>query len=119
MNGPGSGGTCGRCVRAAPVRLGVIPALPSIPPRLDHAAKNLAEDYPGRGRFLQADERALFERYVPQMDQSGTVLASPFSGAAHLYALFGQDVRLPVAGMAYSDLDRDLLYAVEIGRAHV
>src|SRR5699024_5932630 len=82
------------------------------PPRLDNAAKNLAEDYPGRGRFLQADERALFERYVPQMDQSGTVLASPFSGAAHLYALFGQDVRLPVAGMAYSDLDRDLLYAV-------
>ena len=92
--------------------LGVIAALTSVPPRLDNAAKNLAEDYPGRGRFLQADERALFERYVPQMDQSGTVLASPFSGAAHLYALFGQDVRLPVAGMAYSDLDRDLLYAV-------
>ena len=101
-----------RPLLTALVVLGVIAALTSVPPRLDNAAKNLAEDYPGRGRFLQADERALFERYVPQMDQSGTVLASPFSGAAHLYALFGQDVRLPVAGMAYSDLDRDLLYAV-------
>src|SRR5699024_1366557 len=69
--------------------------------------------YPGRGRFLQAGERALFEQHVPRMDPDGTVRASPFSGAAHLYALFGQDVRLPVAGMAYTDLDRDLIYATE------
>ncbi|MFC7376614.1 DUF6541 family protein [Brachybacterium sp. GCM10030267] len=91
----------------------VIAALASIPARSDNAAKNLAADYPGRGRFLQPDERALFEQHVPEMDQDGTVLASPFSGAAHLYAMFGQDVRLPVAGMAYTDLDRDLIYATE------
>lgn len=95
------------------VVLAVVATLLSVSPRLDNAAKNLSADYPGRGRFLQADERALFEQHVPLMDQDGTVLASPFSGAAHLYALFGQDVRLPVAGMAYSDLDRDLIYAVE------
>ncbi|WP_245822856.1 DUF6541 family protein [Brachybacterium avium] len=91
----------------------VLLTLTSVPARSDNAAKNLAADYPGRGRFLQADERLLFEQHVPQMDPEGTVLASPFSGAAHLYALFGQDVRLPVAGMAYTDLDRDLLYATE------
>ncbi|WP_304502154.1 DUF6541 family protein [Brachybacterium sp. FME24] len=91
----------------------VIATLASIPARSDNAAKNLAAQYPGRGRYLQVEERALFEQYRPQMDASGTVLASPFSGAAHLYALFGQDVRLPVAGMSYTDLDRDLIYATE------
>lgn len=91
----------------------VLLALGSIPARDDNAAKNLAAHYPGRGRFLQTDERALFEEHVPQMDSAATVLASPFSGAAHLYALYGQDVRLPVAGMAYSDLDRELIYATE------
>ncbi|GAA1489949.1 DUF6541 family protein [Brachybacterium sacelli] len=100
-------------VTAVLVVAAVLATLASIPARTDNAAKNLAADYPGRGRFLQADERALFEQHVPQMDPDGTVLASPFSGAAHLYALFGQDVRLPVAGMAYTDLDRDLIYATE------
>ena len=91
----------------------LIASLASIPTRSDNAAKNFALDYPGRGRFLQADELALFQEYVPQMDHGGTVLASPFSGAAHLYAMYGQDVRLPVAGMAYTDLDRELLYATK------
>src|SRR5699024_2930461 len=100
-------------VTAVLVVVAVLAALTSIPARSDNAAKNLAAHYPGRGRFLQADERALFEQHVPRMDPDGTVLASPFSGAAHLYALFGQDVRLPVAGMAYTDLDRDLIYATE------
>ena len=100
-------------VTAVLVIAAVLASLASIPARSDNAAKNLAADYPGRGRFLQADERALFEQYAPRMDREGTVLASPFSGAAHLYALQGQDVRLPVAGMAYTDLDRDLIYATE------
>lgn len=112
----GGSGAARRPATAATVILviaAVVAALSSLPTRSDDAAKNLAADYPGRGRFLQADERALFEQYVPQMDQDGTVLASPFSGAAHLYAMFGQDVRLPVAGMAYTDLDRELIYATE------
>ncbi|WP_394215765.1 DUF6541 family protein [Brachybacterium vulturis] len=102
-----------RAVTAGLAVAAVLLTLTSVPARSDDAAKNLAADYPGRGRFLQADERLLFEQHVPQMDPEGTVLASPFSGAAHLYALFGQDVRLPVAGMAYTDLDRDLIYATE------
>ncbi|WP_114855590.1 DUF6541 family protein [Brachybacterium sp. YJGR34] len=100
-------------VVAVLVAAAVVAGLASIPARSDNAAKNLAPDYPGRGRFLQAEERELFEQEVPAMDPDGTVLASPFSGAAHLYAMFGQDVRLKVAGMAYSDLDRDLIYATE------
>ncbi|MGO2819245.1 MAG: DUF6541 family protein [Brachybacterium tyrofermentans] len=102
-----------RTVTVILVIAAVAAALSSVPSRSDNAAKNLAADYPGRGRFLQADERALFEQYVPEMDQDGTLLASPFSGGAHLYAMFGQDVRLPVAGMAYTDLDRQLIYATE------
>ena len=84
-----------------------------MPTRLDDAAKNLVADYPGRGRFLQADERALFEEHAPQMDPDGVILASPYSGAAHMYALYGLSVRLPVLGMSYSEEDRDLLYATE------
>lgn len=102
-----------RAVVGVLVVAAVLAALSSLPTRSENAAKNLEAEHPGRGRFLQEDERALFEQHVPQMDPDGTVLASPFSGAAHLYALFGQDVRLPVAGMAYTDLDRELIYATE------
>lgn len=95
------------------VVLAVAAAGSTVPTRLDNAARNLVADYPGRGRFLQADERALFERHAPGMDPDGVILASPYSGAAHMYALYGLSVRLPVLGMTYSDEDRDLLYATE------
>lgn len=102
-----------RALTAVLVVLAVLLSVGSVDARLDNAAKNLEADYPGRGRFLQADERELFDRYVPQMDSDGVVLASPYSGAAQLYALYGQAVRFPVGGMSYTDLDRDLIYAVE------
>lgn len=111
-SGPGRAGLPRAAVVVA-VALAVLAAGSSVPTRLDNAAKNLAADYPGRGRFLQADERALFAQHAPQMDPDGVILASPYSGAAHLYALYGLSVRLPVLGMSYSDLDRDLLYATE------
>jgi hypothetical protein len=103
----------GRPLVVGLVLLAVLAAGTTIPARLDDAAKNLVADYPGRGRFLQADERALFEQHAPQMDPDGVILASPYSGAAHMYALYGLSVRLPVLGMSYSDEDRDLLYATE------
>src|SRR5690606_27107532 len=86
-----------RLAAGALVALAVVAVLSSLPPRLDNAAKNLAEDYPGRGRFLQADERAQFARVGPQLEQEGSILASPYSGAAHMYALHGLRVHLPVA----------------------
>src|SRR5699024_4596450 len=56
----------------------VIAAPSSIPTRLDAAAKNPAEDYPGRGRFLQSDELAQFARVAPQLADGTTILASPY-----------------------------------------
>ena len=108
-----AGSGIGRPLTAGLVLLALLAAGSTVPTRLDDAAKNLVADYPGRGRFLQADERALFEEHAPQMDPDGVILASPYSGAAHMYALYGLSVRLPVLGMSYSDEDRDLLYATE------
>ena len=111
-NGRPAGGI-GRPLTVGLVLLALLAAGSTVPTRLDDAAKNLVADYPGRGRFLQADERALFEEHAPQMDPDGVILASPYSGAAHMYALYGLSVRLPVLGMSYSEEDRDLLYATE------
>lgn len=108
----GSARPVGRTVTAVLVGLALVAVGSSLPTRLDHARMNAALEYPGRGRFLQADELAAFARVAPQMDRDGTILASPFSGAAHLYALEGQSVRFPVAGMATTPEDRALLTAV-------
>ncbi|WP_299304590.1 DUF6541 family protein [uncultured Brachybacterium sp.] len=99
---------------SALVVVAAVVTLASVPARSDNAAKNLAAEYPGRGRFLQADERAMFEQHVPLLDPDATVLASPFSGAAHLYALYGQDVHFTVAGMSGRDLDTQLLTAATL-----
>ena len=99
---------------AALVVIAVLGVLSSVPPRLDNAAKNLAQDYPGRGRFLQADELAEFARFAPQMDTSTRILASPYSGAAHMYALHGLPAYLPVAGVALTDDDRAVIEAVPL-----
>lgn len=106
-----------RLVVAALIALTATAVLSSVPPRLDNAAKNLAEHYPGRGRFLQADERAQFARVAPQLDREQSILASPYSGAAHMYALHGAGVHLPVAGMALSDADRAAIEAVPLAGA--
>ena len=78
----------------------------SLPTRADNAAKNLAPDYPGRGRFLQADEREAWAQAAPTMDKSLRVMANPFSGASHMYALHGQPVYFPVAGISLVPADR-------------
>ena len=106
-----------RGAAAALVALAVLAALSSIPTRLDDAAKNLSEDYPGRGRFLQSDELAEFARIAPQLADGTSILASPYSGAAHMYALHGLSVRLPVAGMALTDADRAAIEAVPLAGA--
>ena len=84
----------------------------SVPVRLDNAAKNLAENYAGRGRFLQADELAAFAEVAPQLDSDRTILASPYSGAAHMYALHGLHAYFPVAGVAVAERDRASIEAV-------
>lgn len=101
-------------VLAVLVVLALIAVGSSIPPRLDNAAKNLAETYPSRGRFLQADELEAWARVAPEMDKDLKVIASPFSGASHMYAIHGQAVHFPVAGMNLSPLDGNLIQSVPL-----
>lgn len=96
------------------VTLAVGAALGSIPARSDDAAKNIASEYPGRGRFLQQDELAAWARVAPQMDPELRVMSSPFTGASHMYALQGQQVYFPVAGISLSDEDRNLIWSVPL-----
>jgi hypothetical protein len=96
------------------VAVAVVATLGSIPSRSDNAAKNFSSEYPGRGRFLQADERRLFAQYAPTMDPAKTLLASPFSGGAHMYALEGVNVHFTVAGMSGRDVDAELLAAAPL-----
>jgi hypothetical protein len=92
--------------------IAVLIAGTSLAPRMDNANKNFALDYPGRGRFLQADELEAWAQADPHMDHSKKVLSSPFSGASHMYALHGQQVSFPVAGMSLTDQDRELIHAL-------
>lgn len=93
------------------VLLAVVAAAGSIPARLDYAARNLAPEYGNRGRFLQADELAAWERLAPQLDRNKKVLASPFTGGSHMYAIHGQQVHVPVAGTSLRQRDHLIIQA--------
>lgn len=101
-----------RPLTAGLIVLAVLLAGSSIPTRHDNAAKNLAAVYDGRGRFLQPDETEAFAQFSTQMDHRYVLLASPFSGAAHMYALQGMNVRFPVAGMSFKGSDEEVVKAV-------
>ena len=103
-----------RALAGVLVAAGLAAALMSVPARLDHAAKNLAPVHDHRGRFLQTDERAAWAEVAPRMDTGLAVLASPFSGASHMYAIHGQDVHFPVAGMTLSTTDGNLMQSVAL-----
>lgn len=94
--------------------LALAAALSSIPFRDADAAKNLQPEYPGRGRFLQPGEHQEFASALPKMDPNLSILASPYSGAAHMYALEDANVYFPVAGMALSKKDRAVINAVPL-----
>lgn len=94
------------------VCLALIAAGSSLPVRHGNAMKNLAPFQDGRGRFLQPDELAAFAAVAEQMDHRYVLLASPFSGASHMYALHGMNVRFPVAGMSFKGTDEDVVAAV-------
>lgn len=101
-----------RPLTAGLVVLAVLLTGSSVPARHDNASKNLASVYEGRGRFLQPDEREAFADVADQMDHRYVLLASPFSGAAHMYALHGMNVRFPVAGMSFKGFDEEVVRAV-------
>lgn len=87
--------------------------LASIPQRYDYASMNLAAEYNLRGRFLQPGEREAFAQIAPRLDPSLSVLASPYSGAAHMGAVYDFPVYFPVAGVAVSEEDRAVINAVQ------
>lgn len=97
--------------------MAVVAALSSISPRLDNAAKNLAPRYENRGRFLQADELEAWARVAPEMDKDLKVIASPFSGASHMYAIHGQQVYFPVAGMTFTEEDKNIVGSLSKARS--
>ena len=93
------------------VLLALAAAASSIPARLDYGAKNFAQEYKNRGRFLQEDELEAWARVAPTMDKDRKVLASPFSGASHMYAIHGQQVAFPVAGTSMGPVENRLVDA--------
>ncbi|MCS6711037.1 hypothetical protein JSY14_03020 [Brachybacterium sp. EF45031] len=99
---------------AAIAAIAVVLVLTSIPARAENAAKNFDPEYPGRGRFLQADERAAFAQAAPELRNGGAILASPYSGAAHMFALHGLHAYVPVAGTALTEADLQVIRAVPI-----
>lgn len=107
-----SGRTARRRTMALGLCVALLAALTSVPTRAENAARNLAFDAPGRGRFLQADELEAWERAAPTMDRSKKVLADPFSGASHMWALHEQPVYFAVAGSSLRHRDMLMLEAV-------
>lgn len=103
-----------RAIGLVLVLVAVVAVGASIPTRADNAAKNLAAEYSGRGRFLQQDELEAWARVAPDLDPDQKVLGSPFSGASHLYAIEGVDVYLPVAGLSLTEADQNTIYSVPL-----
>lgn len=83
----------------------------SIPIRYENASRNLVLDYPGRGRFLQSDELEAWNLAAPGLDRSKKLLASPFSGGAHMWALHDQPVHFAVAGTSLRHRDELIIHA--------
>ncbi|EWS80776.1 hypothetical protein BF93_01460 [Brachybacterium phenoliresistens] len=107
------GTTVRRPLAAALAALAIVLAGTSVPIRFADAAKNLSWEYPGRGRFLQHDEVEAFTAHAEEIRGNGAILASPFSGASHMYAVLGLDVYFPVAGVSLTTADRTVMEAAE------
>lgn len=83
----------------------------SIPTRLDNAKLNFDLDMPLRNRYFDAEEWAMLKAVGPKLDKNKKVLASPFSGGSHLFALSGQPVVYEVAGQQYPSNNADIISA--------
>lgn len=83
----------------------VVVAISTIGPRWEYAQRNLDLDRTGRPRYFDTAEYEMLLGVSATMDPDRLLLASPFSGGAHLYGIAGQDVRYPAAGMTPSPTD--------------
>lgn len=101
-----------RVIRGAGLVTCLMVAISTIGPRLEYAERNLDLDMTGRARYFDTEELAMLQKVGASMDTDKTLLASPFSGGAHLYAMTGQDVRFPAAGMNPTQYDAELMHDV-------
>lgn len=83
----------------------------SVPLRSHQASLNFDLDMPNRNRFFDTEEWEMLKEAGPSLDDSGVLIASPFSGGAHLYAISGQPVRFSTAGHALRDPDPEIIEA--------
>lgn len=95
----------GRLLRLLALVLCVLVAVSTVGPRLEYAERNLDLDRTGRPRYFDTAEYEMLLEVSATMDPDKLLLASPFSGGAHLYGIAGQNVRFPAAGMTPSPSD--------------
>lgn len=89
-----------RLLRLLGLGVCVVVAAATIGPRLEYAERNLDLDRTDRPRYVDSAELEMLQEVSAQMDTDKLLLASPFSGGAHLYGMTGQKVRFPAAGMS-------------------
>lgn len=102
---PRAGWASSRLPLAAALLIAVAIAVGSVPTRTHQAALNLELDRSDRNRYFDTAEWELLKEIGPLLDPSRVLVASPFSGGAHLFAMSGQTVRFPTAGHALRDPD--------------
>lgn len=98
-----------RLLRLLGLVLCVLVAVSTIGPRLEYAERNLDLERTGRPRYFDSAEYEMLREVTATMDHDRLLLASPFSGGAHLYGISGQNVSYPVAGMSPSPADDELM----------
>ncbi|MDN5820414.1 MAG: hypothetical protein L0H74_09230 [Brachybacterium sp.] len=94
-----------RLLRLLALILCVLVAASTVGPRSEYAERNLDLDRTGRPRYFDTAEYEMLLEVSATMDPDKLLLASPFSGGAHLYGIAGQNVRFPAAGMTPSPSD--------------
>lgn len=86
-------------------------ALSSIPQRVQNTAANFDLERSDRNRYFDTEEWELLQAIGPTLDHDKVLVASPFSGGAHLFAQSGQPVRFPTAGHALRPPDPEVIEA--------
>ncbi len=85
----------------------------SVPTRVSNARLNFDLSDQSRPRYFDEEELQMLRAAAPELDRSSILLASPFSGGAHLYGIAGQPVYFPVLGMAQRPENRRVIAAAE------
>lgn len=86
----------------------------SVGARASYAALNFDLDTPNRSRFFDTEELEMLKSLDGRLDPRRKVLASPFSGGSHLWALNGQSVYFRVLGQTYTESDAVLIRTPEL-----